>query len=246
MSTYFPRGTYDSLPDFAEGVCIPVDKPEGWTSFDVVAKLRNTLRRYLGVKKFKVGHSGTLDPFATGLLLICTGKATKELGEMTLADKVYTGKMRFGGWTATYDLTSEVLDPVDVIDLDPDELRESVRAFTGWIDQQVPPFSAVKLGGQRLYEKARKGVEVQAPVRKVQVHSFDITYVHGREAAFRVHCGKGTYIRSLAHDLGKVIGCGAFLSELRREAIGDHSVTDAWPLDELLHMLLPDPGQSST
>lgn len=220
--------------DFARGTMIPVDKPVDWTSFDVVAKLRNSIRRSLGVKKIKVGHSGTLDPFATGLLLICTGKATKELTELTGKDKVYTGKIRFDGKTPTYDLTSEVTSSYKTDHLDLGVIKTGAATFVGLIDQQVPAFSAVKKDGKRLYKRARAGEEIDLPVRKVEIYSFEIMDWDGVEAGFRVHCGKGTYIRSLANDLGAHLGSGGYLTSLRRTAIGEHTIEEAWPLMKLV------------
>lgn len=238
MSTYYPKDhPRDILPDFVEGVRIPIDKPVDWTSFDVVAKLRGQLRRTLGVKKIKVGHSGTLDPFATGLLIICTGKATKELGELTGLDKVYSGKMRLGARTATYDLTSEPYDHKSIENITVEKLLGAASELTGEIEQQVPAFSAIKRDGKRLYELARKGEEFVPPTRKVNVYSFEITDFNKEEVGFRIHCGKGTYIRSLANDMGIILGCGAYLTELRRESIGGITLKDAWSLDELISLL---------
>lgn len=238
MSLYFPKDFEEKeMPDFISGVRVPVDKPVDWTSFDVVAKLRNQLRKTLGIKKIKVGHSGTLDPFATGLLIICTGKATKELGELTGKDKVYTGTIQLGAKTLTYDNTSEPYDHRSIAHISRDEILAAASKLTGEIEQQVPAFSAVKQEGKRLYEKARKGEDFIPPTRKVMVYSFEISDFHQGEVKFRVHCGKGTYIRSLAHDMGEILGCGGYLSSLRRESIGEVSVGDAWSVEGLINYL---------
>ena len=244
MIPYLSKDRSVSDFDFQKGVMIPVDKPVDWTSFDVVAKLRNGLRKACGVKKIKVGHSGTLDPFATGLLLICTGKATKSLTELTGRDKVYTGKMRFDGNTPSYDHTSEVIQTFRTDHLDLSQIKKASDKFIGSIDQQVPVFSAVKKDGKRLYKYARAGESVELPVRNVQVYSFEILDWNGVEASFTVHCGKGTYIRSLAYDLGTSLNCGGYLTELRRTAIGDHTIDDAWSLLELSGKIseLPETG----
>lgn len=234
MIPYFSRHSEIKEIDFLEGVMIPVNKPVDWTSFDVVAKIRNRIRRGLNIKKIKVGHSGTLDPFATGLLLICTGKATKQLTSLTLEDKVYSGIIRFGGITATYDHTSPVEEEKDISSLTLELIQAEAKQFIGAIDQQVPAFSAIKMDGKRLYELARSGKKVEAPVRKVMIHSFELGTLTSGSASFQVHCEKGTYIRSLAHDLGQSLGCGAYLTSLKREKIGKYDLADAWDMNDLI------------
>ncbi len=220
--------------DFLAGELLLVDKPLDWTSFDVVNKIRYTLKHKLGVKKIKVGHAGTLDPKATGLLLICTGKATKTLEGYQGLGKTYTGTVTLGATTPSYDTETEVDQayPIDHID---DLLLDKTREqFIGAIEQYPPIFSAIKKDGVRSYLKARKGEKVELKARPIQIYEFDFTYLDLPKVGFQVSCSKGTYIRSLAHDFGKLLGSGGYLSELRRTQIGTHLITDAWQLEDLL------------
>lgn len=233
---YIEGGQSIRQVDFSSGTMIPIDKPQDWTSFDVVAKVRNAIKRKYKLPKIKVGHSGTLDPFATGLLLVCTGKATKQLTELTCLDKVYSGVMKFGGVTASYDLTSQV----EVITTDYPSISELERIkvqFEGEIQQQVPAFSAVKVNGKRLYKSARAGETPDLPMRKVTIFAFQLLDYENGELHFRIACSKGTYIRSIAHDFGQLLGCGAYLTGLRREAIGEYTLESAWSLEELIFMI---------
>jgi tRNA pseudouridine55 synthase len=214
------RRTYD----FPAGEVLLVDKPAGWTSFDVVNKIRHMLRHYLGIKKIKVGHAGTLDPLATGLLLVCAGKATKRINEYTGMDKEYTGTMFIGATTPSYDLETEIDNEYDTSHITEDMIRETAQAFTGTIRQVPPAFSAVKVDGKRAYLKARQNQEIAIPEREVVIHEFEILRANLPEIGFRVACSKGTYIRSLAHDFGKALQSGAYLKSLRRTAIGDHHI----------------------
>jgi tRNA pseudouridine55 synthase len=223
--------------DFQGGATLLVDKPKDWTSFDVVNKIRYTLRRRLGVKKIKVGHAGTLDPMATGLLIICTGKATKTLGQLQGLAKTYTGTMRFGACTPSYDAETEEEEhfPIDHIT---EELLNKVREqFLGEIEQVPPMFSAIKVDGQPLYKKARQGEKLEIKARDVHIFSFEFTRIELPEVDFAVHCSKGTYIRSLAHDVGKAAGSGAYLTALRRTSIGPYSIEKAWELEKLVEEL---------
>ena len=191
--------------DFLAGAMFLVDKPLEWTSFDVVNKLRYKLKHSIGVKKIKVGHSGTLDPLATGLLLICCGKYTKKLTELTVADKRYEGTMKLGATTASYDaeLEEENIKPTDHIT---EELVEEVLpAYRGKIAQYPPIFSAIKKNGQALYKLARKGIEVRPDPREVEIFSLEVKNVELPYVKLDIHCGKGTYIRSLAHDIGHIL-----------------------------------------
>lgn len=211
---------------FAEGKVLLIDKPLRWTSFDAVRKIRNLIR----IKK--VGHAGTLDPLATGLLIVCTGKFTKRINEYMAQEKEYTGTITLGATTPTYDLESEPTDfkPFDHIDVD--QLHQATASFTGPIMQTPPIHSAIKKEGQRVYELARRGVDVKLEPRPVTISEFEITKVTMPEVEFRVVCSTGTYIRSLANDYGASLGCGGYLSSLRRTRIGSFRVEDAMSMEE--------------
>ena len=210
--------------DFQTGEMILIDKELNWTSFDVVSKLRNSIKKKLNIKKIKVGHAGTLDPLATGLLIICTGKMTKRINEFSGLNKTYVGKMTIGSTTPSYDLETKpnVYYPTEHINKN--LIIETAKKFVGKIDQKPPVFSAVKKDGVRLYKLARKGVKVEVEKREIIIHDFLISSINFPEVEFSLTCSKGTYIRSLAHDFGKELGSGAHLSELRRTSIGDYSV----------------------
>lgn len=211
-----------------------VDKPKGWTSFDVVNKLRNELRKATGNKKIKVGHSGTLDPLATGLLIICTGSWTKKLNDLLGLDKGYSGIITLGATTPTLDAESEIEQTFPVEHITSELIEEKIKEFIGEIEQIPPIFSAIKIDGQPLYKKARKGQEVDIPPRKITIHEFEITAVELPDVHFRVKCSKGTYIRSLARDLGHALGSGGFLKELKRDSIGDFKLLDASDIESLI------------
>lgn len=225
-----------SLPpyDFLAGATLLVDKPKGWTSFDVVNKIRYKLRHRLHVKKIKVGHAGTLDPMATGLLIICTGKFTKKLAQYQGLDKEYTGTITLGGTTPSYDAESDVEERFPVEHITPEMLEQARHQFIGEIEQVPPMFSAIKVDGQPLYKRARRGETIKVMPRNVHIYDFQFTRIELPEVDFRVHCSKGTYIRSLAHDLGKALHSGAYLSALRRTRIGSFRLEDAWELEELV------------
>ena len=210
-----------------------VDKPLEWTSFDVVNFLRIQICRVLGVKKFKVGHAGTLDPLATGLLLICTGKKTKEIEQLQNHDKEYTGTLKLGATTPSYDGETDENQHFDIDHITEDMLHEAARQLTGRIEQVPPVFSAIKVGGKNAYIHARKGHDLELPPRPLTIHRFDITEINLPYVSFVVHCSKGTYIRSLAHDFGKILHNGAYLTALRRTKIGDYSIDDAATLEEM-------------
>ncbi len=214
--------------DFAEGAVLLVDKPLEWTSFDAVRKVRNLIR----IKK--VGHAGTLDPLATGLLIICTGKFTKQINAYMAKEKEYTGTFTIGAVTPTYDLESDPQDfkPYDHIILF--DIEAATKKFTGDILQIPPAHSAIKKEGKRVYELARKGIEVQLDPRPVTISHFELDATRLPEISFKVVCSTGTYIRSLAHDFGQALGCGAYLSSLRRTRIGDYLVEDALTIDDLI------------
>jgi tRNA pseudouridine55 synthase len=220
---------------------VPLDKPKGMSSFGVVKKLRWLLGKAglpEGQRRAKVGHAGTLDPMATGLLLCLVGKATKEQDAFMEMRKVYTGTLRLGQTTASFDAETPVEEERDASGVTGDDLDAARAQFTGPITQLAPMYSAVKVGGERLYKKARRGETVEREPRRVEVYSFDLTARRGADVDFRVACSKGTYIRSLAHDLGQALGVGAHLTALRREAIGEYEVGAAWTLDALEAALL--------
>ncbi len=228
------QATPPSLAQFASGSLLLVDKPTDWTSFDVVNKIRGHLRRALGVKKIKVGHAGTLDPMATGLLLICTGKWTKKLAQMQGMDKGYTGTLRLGATTPSYDAETEVDQTYPYEHLTVEDLETARRQLTGPLEQLPPVFSAIKVDGQPLYKRARRGEKVAVQPRPVTVHEFALRRIDLPDVDFYVHCSKGTYIRSLAHDFGKLLDSGAYLTALRRTWIGPYPIENAWDLEELV------------
>lgn len=203
-----------------------IDKPYEWTSFDVVRKIRNQVRTK------KVGHAGTLDPLATGLLIVCTGKFTKKINEYMAREKEYTGTFTIGAVTPTYDLESEPEQFKPWEQLTEADLNVATLRFTGTIDQRPPAHSAIKKDGKRAYELARKGVEVELEPRKITISAFELTAIRGNEIDFRVVCTTGTYIRSLAHDFGALLGCGAYLSKLCRTRIGEFRLDSAMSMDE--------------
>jgi len=205
---------------FEEGKLVLIDKPLRWTSFDVVRKIRNLIR----IKK--VGHAGTLDPLATGLLIICTGRFTKKINEYMAQEKEYTGTFTLGATTASYDLEQEPENFQPYEHLTEEQIQAATLPFTGEFMQVPPAHSAIQVNGKRVYELARQGKEVIMEPRRVTIDVFEITRIELPLVYFRVVCSTGTYIRSLAHDVGKVLGCGAYLSSLRRTRIGHFSVDD--------------------
>ncbi|MEQ8475958.1 tRNA pseudouridine(55) synthase TruB [Fulvivirga sp.] len=209
------------------GTVILVDKPLTWTSFDIVKKLRYHLK----VKK--IGHAGTLDPLATGLLILCTGKKTKQIETYQAQEKEYTGTFTIGATTPSYDLETEVENIKDFSHLKQEDLLKASESLTGKIDQIPPIFSAIKVEGKRAYKGARNGEDVKLKSRQVEVKVFELTEVNLPVVAFKIVCSKGTYIRSLARDFGEILGVGAYLSSLRRTRIGDFSVDDAKTIEEL-------------
>lgn len=208
-----------------------------WTSFQVVNKLRWEIRRTFKLKKIKVGHAGTLDPLATGLLVICTGKMTKNIDTFQAQIKEYTGTFVLGSSTPSYDMETEVDHTYPTEHLTEDLIRQTTQQFIGEIAQFPPVFSALKKDGKRLYEFARAGEAVEIPSRQVHIFTFEITRINNLEVDFRVVCGKGTYIRSLAHDFGKALHSGAHLSALRRTKIGDFDVKNAVSIEEFIEAL---------
>lgn len=216
----------DPQNSFEEGRVLLINKPIEWTSFDAVRKIRNLIR----VKK--VGHAGTLDPLATGLLIICTGKFTKKINEYMAQEKEYTGAFTLGATTPTYDLESEPQNFKDYSFLTPEKIKAATKEFTGEIMQVPPAHSAIKVDGKRVYESARRGVEVKLEPRKLFIKEFEITDIKMPVIYFRVVCSTGTYIRSLANDFGEKLGCGAHLSSLRRTRIGEFELENAMSIEE--------------
>jgi tRNA pseudouridine55 synthase len=224
--------------DFIEGELLLINKPLKWTSFDVVNFLRSFIRKVYDIKKLKVGHAGTLDPLATGLLIICTGKKTKQIEQYMGMDKVYVGRMQVGATTPSYDKETEIDKTFDISDLTEETLREKVKLFIGEIDQIPPAFSAIKIDGKRAFTYARKQSEIELKSRKITVHKFELVNIEMPYIDFMVECTKGTYIRSLVHDFGKSLDNGAFLVELCRTKIGDYSLSEAFTLDEIKNIIL--------
>lgn len=223
--------------DFQAGATLLVNKPKGWTSFDVVNKIRYKLKHRLGVKKIKVGHAGTLDPMATGLLIICTGKFTKKLAEFQGLPKEYTGEVTFGATTPSYDAETEIDQTFPTEHIDNELIEYTRKTFLGEQEQYPPMFSAIKVDGQPLYKKARKGIVVEVKPRPVNIYDFEITDIELPKMRFRVQCSKGTYIRSLAFDFGKAMQSGGYLSELTRTSIGEYLLENAWNLEDLVEKL---------
>ena len=218
---HFDKATFEA------GRVLLIDKPLDWTSFDVIRKLRNI------IKIKKIGHAGTLDPLATGLLIVCTGKFTKKINEYMAQVKEYTGTITLGATTPTYDLESEPENFKSLDHITESIIQGTIENFKGSI-QQVPPIhSAIKINGKRVYALARKGIEVKLEPRTVHIYEFEITNIELPKIEFKVVCGTGTYIRSLANDFGEILGCGGYLSSLRRTKIGDFNVDDAIKFDTL-------------
>ena len=219
--------------DFAEGEVLLIDKPTEWTSFDVVNKVRHSLRFHHGIRKIKVGHAGTLDPLATGLLLVCVGKATKKINEYTGLDKEYAGTFYIGATTPSYDLETEVDQEFETSHISEDQIMAATKEFIGLIKQTPPAYSAIKVDGKRAYRLARGNEKVSMPEREVQIMEFEITRAGIPVTDFRVACAKGTYIRSLANDFGKSLKSGAYIQSLRRTRIGDHGIEEALTIQQL-------------
>lgn len=216
--------------NFTEGELLLINKPYKWTSFDVVGKIRNTLKPL----KLKVGHAGTLDPLATGLLIICTGKLTKQIDTFQAEEKEYTGTMILGATTPSYDMETEEDEKFDISHLTEEQIHAATAQFVGDIQQYPPAHSAVKINGERLYEKARRGEEVELRLRSVTITEFEITRIAMPEVDFRVVCSKGTYIRSLINDFGQALNNGAYLSKLCRTRSGNFKLDNAFEVQELV------------
>ncbi len=226
--------------DFLEGQVLLIDKPLGWSSFQAVNSLKWKIRKKFQLKKIKIGHAGTLDPLATGLLLVCTGKSTKTINELQGQEKEYTGTITLGGTTPSYDLETEIDEHFPIDHITKELILSTTAQFIGDIEQIPPVFSALKKDGKRLYEYAREGKEVEIKKRGVTITEFEITSIELPTVHFRVVCSKGTYIRSLAHDFGKALQSGAHLSSLKRTKIGDYNVNKAITPEEFGNLLQID------
>jgi tRNA pseudouridine55 synthase len=220
-----------------KGQLFLIDKQLHLTSFQVVKKFRWLLKKRFDLNKLKVGHAGTLDPLATGLLVVCVGKFTKNIHQYQAQIKEYTGHFTVGATTPSYDLETEVEKTYPTNHISEELIYETAKTFEGMISQKPPIYSAIKKDGKRLYEIAREGLTTEIKPREVQVHSFEITKIEMPKVSFKIICSKGTYIRSLAYDFGKSLNSGAYLSELRRTKIGEFSVEDAIEIDQMAENL---------
>ncbi len=223
--------------EYLSGKLLLIDKPLNWTSFQVVNKIRWLIRNKFSLKKIKVGHAGTLDPLATGLLIICTGKMTKEISKFQIQTKKYTGTFLLGTTTPSYDLETEPNKTFPVDHVTEDLITKSVQKFIGKIKQKPPIFSAIKKNGKRLYESARRGEDVIIEDREIEIFSFNILKIDIPNIDFEVECSKGTYIRSLANDFGKELSSGATLTKLKRTKIGKYSVDKSISIDKFINIL---------
>ncbi len=221
--------------NFTEGEVILMDKPLDWTSFDVVNKIKFALKRNFG--QIKIGHAGTLDPRATGLLILCTGKKTKDIQQIQDADKTYTGTFFLGGTTACFDREKEMNQTFDISEISIDDIKKCVESFIGEQQQFPPIHSAVKIDGKRAYELARAGKEVAVKSKSITIKKFELTKIELPLINFYVECTKGTYIRSLADDFGKRLNNGAFLHDLRRTKIGNYTIEDAFTIEQFMEKL---------
>lgn len=226
-----------TVEDFKNGKVLLIDKPLEWTSFQVVNKLRWHIRKQFDLKKIKVGHAGTLDPLATGLLVICTGKQTKNISAYQGQIKEYTGTITLGATTPSYDLETEINKRFPTDHINEKAIHEACKQFIGTIQQTPPIFSAIKKDGKRLYELARKGETTEIKSREITISEFEITKIDFPKVDFRIVCSKGTYIRSLANDLGRALNSGAHLTALRRTKIGSFHVDKALSIEQFIEQL---------
>ncbi len=228
---------------FEEGEVLLINKPLTWTSFDIINRFRFFLKKQLGIKKIKVGHAGTLDPLADGLLIVCTGRFTKRIEEFQGLEKEYTGTFHLGATTPSYDLEHEVDHMYETSHITSEMIYEATIQFTGDILQVPPVFSAIKIGGKRAYKSARSEKELELDARPVNIREFEITRIALPEIDFRVCCSKGTYIRSLARDFGEALGSGAHLTALRRTRIGEFQLENAFNLVDLMADITKESGE---
>lgn len=227
--------------DFISGEVIVVDKPFGWTSFDAVKRVRGAIQRRLGMKRFKVGHAGTLDPLATGVLLVCTGRATKRISELQEGMKEYVAEVTFGATTPSFDLEKEIDATYPWEHITREKIEEVLPRFTGHVMQVPPVFSAVKVDGKRAYSYARKGKEVEIKAKPLEIREMEILGWEAPKLTVRVLCSKGTYIRALARDLGTALDSGAHLTALKRTRVGDFSIADALDIDKAVDIIANGP-----
>lgn len=223
------------VKDPQEGVLLLMDKPLTWTSFDVVNKIRYFLKKELKTGKIKVGHAGTLDPLATGLLIVCIGKYTKRIDEIQRQQKEYYGKMILGATTPSFDLETEIDNSFSTSDINNQAILETAKLFEGEIEQVPPAYSAVRVDGVRAYKRARESTSIQLRSRRVKIDSFQISKIEIPSIEFVVSCSTGTYIRSLVHDFGKKLNNGAHLASLSRTRIGEFNLNKAWKLEDVLN-----------
>ena len=228
----------NSKTDFINGQVLLFNKPLNWTSFDLVKKIRNIIKSSKNLKKLKVGHAGTLDPLADGLLIICTGKLTKKIHEIQNLQKVYTGTITIGATTPSFDKETPINKTYETSHINEKKIIKNCKNFLGEIIQVPPIFSAIKLNGKRMYEYARNGDNISVKKRIVTIHSLTIKKVKIPDIKFKVICSKGTYIRSLANDFGKSLNSGAYLSELRREKIGEYNLKDSYNIESFKKNIL--------
>lgn len=227
--------------DFVSGEVIGIDKPLGWTSFDAVKRLRGALQRRLHVKKFKVGHAGTLDPLATGVLIICTGRATRRIDELQTGEKEYVATIRLGATTPSFDLETEIDQTFPWEHITSELVEQTLPRFTGHIMQVPPVFSAVKVDGKRAYNLARKGKDVELKAKPLEIKELELLECSLPEIKVRIVCSKGTYIRALARDLGEALKTGAHLTALRRTRVGDISTDRCMTVDDAVKMIASVP-----
>jgi tRNA pseudouridine55 synthase len=226
-----------TVDDYKNGKVLLIDKPLKWTSFQVVNKIRWEIKQKFNLKKIKVGHAGTLDPLATGLLILCTGKFTKKIDTFQAQEKEYTGTITIGATTPSYDLETEINETFATNHITHESINDATKQFIGTIAQKPPIFSAIKKDGKRLYELARAGETTEIKPRKVTISEFEITNIALPKIDFKVVCSKGTYIRSLAYDFGNALNSGAHLSTLRRTKIGNFNVSDATTVEDFISNL---------
>tara|TARA_Y100001978_G_scaffold200303_1_gene216313 strand:+ start:892 stop:1584 length:693 start_codon:yes stop_codon:yes gene_type:complete len=224
-----------SLDEILNGKILLINKPKNWTSFDVVKKIKSTIKQKHNIPKIKIGHAGTLDPLATGLLIVCTGKYTKKLAAIQEKKKTYIGELILGKTTPSYDLETPFDAHFPTQHINEKMLISVVKKFIGKIDQTPPLYSALKVKGERLYNKARRGEKVKIPSRKVEITSFKLTNILLPKIQFEIVCSKGTYIRSIAYDFGKKIDSGAYLSSLTRTKIGEHILSNSYEINDILN-----------
>jgi len=223
--------------DFLAGEVLLFDKELDWTSFDLVQRIRNTLCRKMGIKKMKVGHAGTLDPLATGLMILCTGKATKKIESFQAQEKEYTATLKLGATTPSFDMETEEYSSADISHITPESVEKALKRFTGEQEQVPPIFSAVKVQGKRAFDYARNGDDIKLKAKKIVITYLEAESLDMPFLKIRVRCSKGTYIRALARDIGEELKCGAYLTELRRTKIGDFKVEDAFNANFFLENL---------